>query len=514
MKDQERSIYQILSSPGFARDGTMLDKGSYIAGQWTRFQRTRPKKIGGYKEISSNVGGISRGCFVYAKNGLENIYGFGSNKAWASTTTQFGATSVASETVIPSLAAGDDYTFQVDAIFDALGSSTQNILMHPAKNLLDIADETNTPVYFATAGNNPISFATVDDGTGGTVEVSGGVVVLQPFIFAYGNNGLIKNSNANNPNSWEISVGNDANEVNVAGTKIVKGLPYRAGSNAPAGLFWSLDSLIRVSRSGTDFRYDTVSAQTTIISPHSVVEYDGVYYWIGVDRFFSFNGTVNEVPNNQNYNWFFDNVNYAARTKIWGYKNTRFGEIWWFFPLGNATECNYAIIYNIRENVWYDCQIARSSGFAARVLRYPVLFGNEVNSRGMFSNFVHEFGKDAVQGGSQLAIPAYFETSDFGYPTGGASGEKPSGNDVWTRLTRVEPDFVQSGAMTVQVLGEEFAKGTTVASAPITFESTTEKVDMREQRRHIRLRFESNVVGGDFEMGRVIIHTEAGDARS
>jgi hypothetical protein len=37
---------------------------------------------------------------------------------------------------------------------------------------------------------------------------------------------------------------------------------------------------------------------------------------------------------------------------------------------------------------------------------------------------------------------------------------------------------------------------------------------MREQRRMIRLRFNSNEVDGFYEMGRVILHTEPGDIRS
>jgi hypothetical protein len=66
------------------------------------------------------------------------------------------------------------------------------------------------------------------------------VVVLHPYVFVYGDNGLIKNCVAGNPFDWN---GADANETNVASTKIVKGLPVRGGSNAPSGLFWALDSL-------------------------------------------------------------------------------------------------------------------------------------------------------------------------------------------------------------------------------------------------------------------------------
>jgi hypothetical protein len=83
------------------------------------------------------------------------------------------------------------------------------------------------------------------------VSVSGGVVSLHPYVFVYGNDGVIRNCSAGDPSDW---VSADANEVNVATGKIVQGLPVRGGSNAPSGLFWSLDSLIRVSLLASDLR--------------------------------------------------------------------------------------------------------------------------------------------------------------------------------------------------------------------------------------------------------------------
>jgi hypothetical protein len=70
------------------------------------------------------------------------------------------------------------------------------------------------------------------------ISVSGGLVSLHPYLFVYGNNGLIQNCSAGNTNDW---VSADANATNVATGKVVQGLPVRGGSNAPSGLFWSLD---------------------------------------------------------------------------------------------------------------------------------------------------------------------------------------------------------------------------------------------------------------------------------
>jgi len=36
---------------------------------------------------------------------------------------------------------------------------------------------------------------------------------------------------------------------------------------------------------------------------------------------------------------------------------------------------------------------------------------------------------------------------------------------------------------------------------------------MREQRRELRLRFISNVAGGDYQLGRVLLDADSGDTR-
>jgi hypothetical protein len=310
-----------------------------------------------------------------------------------------------------------------------------------------------------------------------------------------------------------------------------------------------------------------------------------------------YNGVVKEIPNVFNQNYFFDNLNYAQRNKVYATKVPRFGEIWWFFPSGSSTECNDCIIYNIRENCWYDAGTAlgarRSAGYFSQVFHYPINAGWETNATGGVNvttisnagsgytngtylltpltggtgtgapadiidaggvvtsvtianrgtgysvgvflsatipagagfvltivstmNFVslwqHEIGTDAIKGANVEAIESYFETSDLGFVAGGPSQPTMVGENKWIRVDRIEPDFVQSGDMTVQVTGRPFAQSEDVTSDPYTFTPNNGKVDMREQRRELRLRFTSNTQGGDYQMGRVIIDAEFGDTR-
>jgi len=818
-------VFQLDTKPGVQRDGTTFDKDFYTGGRWVRFQRGRPRKVGGYAAISDQLTGPSRGVWVNPNNGFNQIFSGYNNGLQSLSVDNNGVGAGVTNYTLSNFTSSDLNLWQFDGFYDVGGSGVASVLAHPGQNLAQIDAITNTPVrigdingttffqigtfqnttsylnsttevtipttnaligagqsvtgtgipasttvssvalangalaavavtgiagqcsctstsglfvgqtvsvtgtntgtatgitsgvtYYIIATNFSTTFqlsatsggaaivTTAGTTTGlvftignyqkvtlsaaattsgistltfnNNVSVSGGVVTLHPYVFVYGNNGLIRNCAAGNAQDW---VSTDANEVNVATGKIVQGLPVRGGSNAPSGLFWSLDSLIRVSYIGGTgnppqyWRYDIISSQSSILSSQSAIEYDGVYYWCGVDRFLLYNGTVKEIPNTFNQNYFFDNLNYNQRQKVWVTKIPRYGEIWWFYPRGDATECTDAIIYNVRENVWYDAGEAlgarRSAGYFSQVLAHPVMAGWDVTdavavftqsmttvnasvyinlatfntqveigqvvsgtnivtgstvsavtssaiqtlgavtggsgyTNGTYTNvpltggsganatatvvvsggavttvtitlrgagyvigntlsasntnlggtgagfsipvtaiyaqtitlstaasgsgtqdltfstppdliamYQHEVGTDAIVGQNVFAIDSYFETSDIGWVGGGPPETTMVGENRWLRLERIEPDFIQSGDMTVVVTGRPFAQSQDVDSDPYTFGPNTGKVDMREQRRELRLQFRSNVVGGDYQLGRLLLSAAIGDVR-
>lgn len=745
-----KKVFAIDTAAGIQRDGTVFDVNFYTDGKWVRFQRGRPRKIGGYRSIVTDAHGYSRGIYVNSVDGINQVFngynnglevvninnnGIGAginqftftglvltlntlvggtlytNGTYTAVSLTGGTGSGAKATVVVAgnvvttvtlTTAGNGYSvgdilsataasiggtgsgfsitvaiindgftesdlnlWQFDSSFDSQGSGNQLLLAHPGQNLAQIDQTDNSPVL---AGNiagttlSPLADTSGTNPTGDIIEVAGGVVVLHPYVFVYGDNGLIKNCVAGNPYDWN---GADANETNVASTKIVKGLPVRGGSNAPSGLFWALDSLIRVSYTPTTvtvagspqtfyWRYDVISSQSSILSSQSVIEYDGIYYWCGVDRFLMYNGVVKEVTNNFNQNYFFDNLNYNQRQKVWAQKVPRFGEIWWFYPSGDSLECNNAIIYNIRENCWYDAGFSvgarRTAGYFSQVFKFPINAGEDpspqvvlfsaniavtnasatmtmsVNSQiavgqlivapdvptgtsvlaivpntafttatgtsgastitvasatgilrgqlatgtgigtaatvvsivgttvtlsvansgavsgdigfsgttvtmsaaatataielGSFETppnlitlWQHEFGVDEVTGSQTDAIESYFQTSDLGWVQGSPAQTIPVGDNYQLHLERMEPDFVQSGEMTFQVTGRAFAQAEDVTSAPYPFGPDTRKIDLREQRRELRLIFSSNVQGGDYQLGKVLLHANVGDVR-
>jgi len=820
-----QKVFSLDTQPGIQRDGTVFDKNFYTSGQWVRFQRGRPRKIGGYRVMTSQLTGPSRGVWLNAQNGINYIYSGYNNGLQSFGVDNNGVGSGFTNYTLSNFTASNNNLWQFDGFYDVSGSGIQSLLAAPCQNLSDITNTVNTPVligdivgstmsqigvftasvvlnstttmslattntligagqsisgtgipasttvtastlsapnlvtvavtgiagqcscastaglfvgqtvktsgtltgtatgiatnttYYIIATNFATTFTlsatsggaaivtTVGTTTGlvftlgqfqavtisnaatassgattitfnNNISVSGGVVSLHPYVFVYGNNGLIQNCAAGNTNDW---VSADANATNVATGKIVQGLPVRGGSNSPSGLFWSVDSLIRVSYIGGTgtpaqyWRYDIISSQSSIMSSQCAIEYDGVYYWCGVDRFLMYNGVVKEIPNTMNQNWFFDNLNYNQRQKVWVTKVPRFGEIWWFYPRGDATECTDAIVYNVRENTWYDVGQStgayRSSGYFSQVFAYPIeagwtttestvvfsaaytlttgsyfaytdtyqssavllqvvsgtgiasgttvigitssniktlgsITGGSLYTNGTYTNvnltggsgfgakatiivsgaavtsvtitargsnyvvgnvlsataasiggtgsgfsvpvsaiyaqaiglslaatatgtntltfstppdlinfYQHEVGTDEINGQEVTAIPSYFETNDLGWVGGGPSQPAMDGINKWLRVDRIEPDFVQSGEMEIYVTGRPFAQAEDVTTGPYVFDENTGKLDMREQRREIRLRFVSNVVGGNYQLGKLLVTAEIGDTR-
>jgi hypothetical protein len=729
-------VFSLDTQPGIQRDGTIFDKQFYNDGEWVRFQRGRPRKMGGYRVISDQLTGPSRGIWVNPQNAFTSIFSGYNDGLQVLTIDNNGVGAGVGDFTLANFTPSNLNLWQFDAFYDVAGTGLQSLIAHPGQNLAAIDNDTNTPVLIGditslnmaqigvftdlattvalsnvvtlaavntligagqtvtgagipanttvvsisttsvTLSNNATASATVTLTFNNNIAVSGGVVSLHPYLFVYGNNGLIQNCSAGDTNDW---VSADANATNAASGKIVQGLPVRGGSNAPSGLFWSLDSLIRVSfigGTGTPpqyWRYDIISSQSSILSSQSAIEYDGVYYWCGVDRFLLYNGVVKEIPNNMNQNYFFDNLNYDQRQKVWATKVPRYGEIWWYYPKGDATECTDAIIYNVRENVWYDAGEARgsqrSAGYFSQVFAYPIaadwhtseaetvftdtfdevsgsvfLYSNTYNTQvalrqvisgsniptgttvmaittsniqtlgtitpgsgyvdGSYSNvtltggsganakatigvsggavatvtitargagyvvgdvlsataaslggtgagfsipvtaiytqaiemsdastgtgsvsltfsipanlipmYQHEIGTDEINGQNVRAILSSFETNDLSWLGGGPSQPAPDGNNRWIRLERIEPDFLQVGEMSVVVTGRPFAQGEDKESDPYVFGPNIGKIDMREQRRELRLRFTSDVAGGNYQLGKLLLNAEIGDSR-
>jgi len=692
---QFSQIYTLVSQAGIKRDGTTFESVEFTDGVWTRFQRMVPKKMGGYRQMFKEPNGVPRGLILNAYNGVNYMFlGYNNGLDVFTTGTSLGQGSGPYAATLTNFTPDNRNLWQFDMQYSPQGGNLE-VLAHPGVNLINIDNSIKTPVLVGNLlpTSGAWSFSQLADTSGSTptnqpISVDGGVCVLYPFIFVYGSNGFIANNNVNSTYANQVLTdwnGPLANQVNMAAGKIVKGVPIRGGSYSPSGLFWATDSLIRVSFTGSTpyWKYDIISSQISILSSSSVVEMDGVYFWAGTDRFYLYNGAVQVLPNDKNINWFYDNLNFQQRQKVWATKVPRFNEIWFFYPRGTATECNDAIIYNVKDKIWYDAGQAigaqRSCGYTTEVFPSPVWCGNTYSavystlrsviakptgsnsstftasisgttltvtgsptgavlvgmvitgagvttgttilSRGTgtggagtytvsvsqtvasesmsglltmptpgtnqfyvagdqtatfdpgtrfvfnksnsspfytvasgifyfnslteslggvtlvtatsinfgtltvlpgqsvfttnngYSVWQQEFGQNVIGDNGEEAVYASVTTCDVSWVGGTPSAKSAVSINRRLHLRRVEPDFVQSGNMDMNVIGRKFARGDVEISGPYTFTPTDGKIDLRVEYREAKLQFESNVVDGNFEMGRVLVTAEIGDER-
>jgi hypothetical protein len=530
-------IVQIRSQPGIKRDGTKFEGDNYVDGQWVRFQRGLPRKIGGYRAISKYLREISRALFEFTQNSLTYIHSGSANLVERFYIDNSFNTSIIVNRTPSTLVTDDLNMWQFDAIAaPALG--TLQILAQVAPNLNCICNSVGGQLFFGDMfGTAPLQEVT---NLPAGYSLTGGVVVLHPYTFIFGNDGYVAFSVAGNPTDF---TGLGSGAANIASQKIVKGIALRGGpGNSPSGLFWSADALVRASFVGGSavFQFDTISTQSSILGANTVIEYDGIFYWCGTDRFLMFNGVVREVPNTLNLNYFFDGLNQQYRQKVFAMKVPRFGEIWWCYPRGEAIEPSHAVIYNIRENTWYDCELpntGRSAAVSPTVFPKPLMTGivpsiapdevrvtedsdtrvteddnvRVVENSGVdqYKLWIHEVAQDEIDGLSILPVLSFFETADMSLPV-------MTQENKALQVLMVEPDFVQSGDLTMQVTGranarapEVFSEIKTIYENPPTPQDQV--VYFKTQRRELRFRFESNALGGDYQMGLVLAHVQPGD---
>ncbi len=498
---------KLQSAPGVKRDGTVLEGEYYIDGQWVRFQRGRPRKMGGYQRVTNSVPEVVRGITSFSANTLQYLHLGSASNLGQYQVNNFGNLNAFTDRTPAAFAANINHIWQLDHFYDSV-STTTKLVAHAAPNL-NIDSTINTTIYEGEDTDTAIlTDAGIDD-------ISGGIVVIGPYLMLFGNNG---NVIWTIPNQFDTT-GTGAGSAFITQQKIVKGVALRGAGQGPSALLWSLDSLLRATFVGGSliWQFDTLSTESSILSTQAVVEYDGVFYWPGVDRFLMFNGVIREVPNNLNQNWFYDNLNFIQRQKVFVFKVPRFGEIWWCYPRGSAVECTHAVIYNVRENSWYDTELpdgGRSAGIYAKVYNKPFLVGSEIEEgEGGFKLWQHETTKDRVDGNNIQAIQSYFETAEMSMIA------SEQAQDLALRVGRVEPDFVQAGDMELIVKGRINARAPVVSSDPQTFPAvasngTEETVLLKELRRLMSFRFESNVTGGDYELGEPIALIEPADGRS
>jgi hypothetical protein len=243
---------------------------------------------------------------------------------------------------------------------------------------------------------------------------------------------------------------------------------------------------------------------TSIISPNAVAIASGVVFWMGVDKFYTYDGRVQTLPCDLRRH-VFGNINTTQLAQVYAGTNEGFNEVWWFYPSANSMQNDRYVVYNYLEKVWYHGTLGRTAWLDSGLKDFPI--------GATYSNNLveHENGVDDFQDEMPVAINAYIESSEFDIEDGHNFGF------VW----RVLPDVTFDGsvsehpAATMTLIpmkgsGSGFTTPQSVAgtsSAPITrtatvpIEQFTNQVNIRVRGRQMILKMQSTDLGVMWQMG-------------
>jgi hypothetical protein len=255
----------------------------------------------------------------------------------------------------------------------------------------------------------------------------------------------------------------------------------------------------------------------SIMSPNSAVIASGVVYWMGVDKFYQYDGRVNTLPCDLR-RFVFSDLNQEQSLQVFAGTSEGFNEVWWFYCSANSTVVDRYVIYNYLEKIWYYGTMSRTAWLDSGLQTVPIaanyvtatLTGNLIN---------HETGLNDNTTGTAVAIDAYISSSEFDIGDGHNFGF------VW----RVLPDLTFGNAtnspaavapqvtMTLYGLNNSgsgttsSADGTVVkGSAYVITEEFTGQIFTRMRGRQMIFKIGSNQVNTTWQLGapRIDIRTD------
>ena len=335
---------------------------------------------------------------------------------------------------------------------------------------------------------------------------------INRFVFAFGCNEigsavqdamLIRWSDQESVVDWTPSATNQAGSVRFShGSELITAVQTRQELVVFSdSALYSLQYLGPPVVWGSQLLADNIS----IASPNAVAVASGRVYWMGVDKFYVYDGRV-LTQRCDLRQYIFSDINQSQNLQIFAGTNEGFNEVWWFYCSANSTVVDRYVIYNYAEDIWYYGNLGRTAWLDSGLRDYPLAatyLNNLVN---------HEQGVDDNASGTPAAISANISSSEFDIDDGHNFGF------IW----RLLPDITfrnSTGALTPQVTmtlspmqnsgsgvnvppsrgGSDNAAVQRVAVA--TIEEFTGQVYIRVRGRQIIFTCESNQLGTAWQLG-------------
>jgi hypothetical protein len=271
-------------------------------------------------------------------------------------------------------------------------------------------------------------------------------------------------------------------------------------------LVWTNTSLYSMKYVGAPivWQVELMGDNISCPSPNGVAYAGATMYWMGVDKFYKYDGSV-QTLNCDLRQYVFGDINLEQAYLNFAGTNEGFSEVWWFYCSKNSTSVNRYVVYNYLENVWYYGNMERTAWLDSGLYAYPM--AATPNRRLVF----HENGVDDYELTDPQPIAAYIESAEFDIEDGDHFGF------IW----RVLPDVTFRGSTTEfpqvtmslipyknsgsgennfsSVGGAGSASVARVATFPV--EQFTGQVNIRVRGRQLVMRVESSGLGVNWQLG-------------
>ena len=309
---------------------------------------------------------------------------------------------------------------------------------------------------------------------------------------------FIRWSDQENLNEWAPTATNTAGSQRLTdGSKLVSAKRSRG-----AVLIWSDTALYQMQLIGAPFTFgfQQLGSACGCVGLHAAVESNGRSFWMGIDSFFMFDGSVQKIPCSVE-DYVFKDIDEASQKDTFAGLNTEFNEVTWFYCSSGSNIINRCVTYNYAERVWSIGTLSRSSWADKGVYGFPYAMGfNSTDTAATISTitgltegrsymYAQENGNDA----DGSALESHVTSGDFVIPQAG---------ERLMSIKRFIPDFKnQKGTVNVNLNFKLYPTSNTATNGPYAVTTSTTKVDTRARGRQASIKISTSAIDTTWRYG-------------
>ena len=332
------------------------------------------------------------------------------------------------------------------------------------------------------------------------------------FVFAFGTNEigsdiqdpmLIRWSDQESVTEWTPAATNQAGSIRLShGSEIITAVQTRQEIVVfTDSSLYSLQYLGPPAVWASQLLGDNIS----IIGQNAAIIASGKVYWMGVDKFYVYDGRVNTLRCDLRQ-YIYGDINLNQNQQVFSGTSEGFNEVWWFYCSENSTTIDKYVIYNYLEDIWYYGTMARTAWLDSGLRNYPIAatyYNNLVN---------HEFGVNDGTTGTTQPINSYISSSEFDIDDGHNFGFvyrilpdltfRGSTDGTTPQVTMTLIPLQNSGAGYNDPASEggvNYATIQRITTVPV--EEFTGQVFVRVRGRQMVFKVENNQIGCQWQLG-------------